>query len=73
VVALGGTAPWSAPRLVDTIHAIRAAAPTMPIVLGGAQAALAARIAADAAVFVVPDAESVVQIVGMAVRSRMEL
>jgi methanogenic corrinoid protein MtbC1 len=73
VVALGGTAPWSAPRLVETIHAIRAAAPTMAIVLGGAQAARAARIAADPAVFVVPDAESVVQIVGVAVRSQVGL
>jgi hypothetical protein len=70
VVALGATAPWSAARLVETIHAIRAAEPALPIVLGGAQAARAARLAADPAVFVVPDAESVVQIVAMAVRSR---
>jgi methanogenic corrinoid protein MtbC1 len=71
VVALGGTAPWSAPRLVDTIRVIRAAAPALPIVLGGAQAARAARIAGDPAVFVVPDAESVVEIVALAVRSPM--
>lgn len=67
VVALGGTAPWSGPMLVKTILAIRAANPSMPIVLGGAQAVSAASAAGDGQIFVASDAESVVEVVGSAV------
>jgi len=67
VVALGGTAPWSASMLVDTLLAIRAAEPSMPIVLGGAQAERAAAAAADGLIFVVADAEAVVEVVATAV------
>lgn len=67
VVALGGTAPWSAGKLVETLIVVRAANPSLPIVLGGAQAQRAAQVAADDLIFVVPDAESVVAMVVTAV------
>jgi methanogenic corrinoid protein MtbC1 len=63
VLALGGTAPWSGNGLVTTIKAIRAAAPSLPIVLGGAQARRAAVEAAEMGVFVVDDATQVVAVV----------
>jgi len=69
VVALGGTAPWSASTLADTVQAVRAAYPSMPIVLGGAQAERAASAAADELIFVVRDAESVVEVVAAAIRA----
>jgi len=70
VVALGGTAPWSAAKLVETVLAVRDADAAMPIVLGGAQAGSAAATAATDLLFVVPDAESVVHVVAAAVSAR---
>lgn len=67
VVALGATAPWSASRLVETVLAVRTAVPSLPIVLGGAQAKRAAVAAADELIFVVADAEAVVSVVATAV------
>lgn len=67
VVALGGTAPWSGPVLVETIRAIRASDPSLPLVLGGSQAERAAFAAADDRIFVARDAESVVDAVAAAV------
>lgn len=66
VVALGGTAPWSGPVIAETVRAIRAANPTLPIVLGGAQAESAAAQVADDLIFLAPDAETVVEVVAAA-------
>jgi methanogenic corrinoid protein MtbC1 len=70
VVALGATAPWSASKLVESVLAIRAADPALPIVLGGAQAERAAAAAADDLLFLAADAESVVGVVALAVCAR---
>lgn len=70
VVALGATAPWSAARLVETVRLIRAAHPSLPIVVGGAQAGRAASEAADDLVFPAADARSVVEIIGAALSGR---
>lgn len=67
VVALGATAPWSGPVLVETVRAIRAASPAMPMVLGGAQAEDAAAATADGRIFLAADAESVVDVIVSAV------
>ena len=67
VVALGATAPWSGSVLVETVRAIRAASPAMPMVLGGAQAERAAAAAGDGRIFLAADAESVVDVVVSAV------
>jgi methanogenic corrinoid protein MtbC1 len=73
VVAIGGTAPWSVSKLVETMRAIRALNPALPVVLGGAQARRAALTFADDLTFVVADAESVVDVVAAAVaRARRE-
>jgi methanogenic corrinoid protein MtbC1 len=70
VVAIGGTAPWSGTGLVEAIKAIRSAAPTLPIVLGGAQATRAAAAAAAENIFVVDDATRVVEVVETALGPR---
>lgn len=71
VVALGATAPWSAKMLLETVIAVRASDPAMPIVIGGAQAERAASAAADDLIFVASDAESVVSVVAAAVSARV--
>jgi methanogenic corrinoid protein MtbC1 len=63
VLALGGTASWSAAKLVETIAVVRKAAPALPIVLGGAQAGPAAALADAELVFVVQDATALVAVV----------
>lgn len=63
VVALGATAPWSAAKLVDTVREVRAATPSLPIIVGGAQAERAALAAGADQVHVAADATSIVALV----------
>ncbi len=70
VVALGATAPWSAAQLVDTVRAVRDVAPSLPIVLGGAQAERAAAAGGDALTYLAQDAETVVAVVASALCAR---
>jgi MerR family transcriptional regulator, light-induced transcriptional regulator len=63
VIALGATGPWSAPRLLDTVRAIRSNMPSLPIVLGGAQAKELADLTRDDHIYVATDATSAVEII----------
>ncbi len=70
VVALGATAPWSAAKLVDTVREVRAATPSLPIVVGGAQAERAALAAGADRVHVATDATTIVALVESVIEPR---
>jgi hypothetical protein len=67
LVALGATGPGSGQRLADAVAGLRQLAPAMPIVVGGAEAKLAAQVIGDPSVHVADDATTVVAVVGHAI------
>jgi methanogenic corrinoid protein MtbC1 len=63
VIALGATGPWSTARLIDTVRAIRSEMPSLPILLGGAQAQHLADIADDPRIHVANDVTTAVELI----------
>jgi methanogenic corrinoid protein MtbC1 len=69
VIALGATGPWSAQQLRDTVCAIRSNMPSIPIVLGGAQARELVDNIADDHVYLASDATTAVEIIASLLES----
>jgi methanogenic corrinoid protein MtbC1 len=69
VIALGATGPWSSAQLIDTVHAIRSEMPSLPILLGGAQALHLTDIADDYRVHVASDVTTAVELIASLIQS----
>ena len=63
-----GTGPWSSARLIDTVRAIRSEMPSLPILLGGAQAQRLADIADDSRVHVANNVATAVELIASLIR-----